>query len=81
MKKPNLSKIGKWMKDNKFFIIGAIGMLVSEAGFLTQGVKEGYYDGAADGANYVYDKVEKIDPETQKILKEELIKDGCDFYD
>ena len=69
------------MKDNKFFIIGAIGMLVSEAGFLTQRVKVGYYDGASDGANYVYDKVEKIDPETQKILKEELIKDGCDFYD
>ena len=78
MKKQNLSKNGKWMKDNKFFIIGAIGMLISEAGFLTQGVKEGYHAGAEDGANYVYDKV---DPETQKILKEILIKDGCDFYD
>ena len=78
MKKPNLSKIGKWMKDNKCFIIGTIGVFVAEAGFLTQGVKEGYHAGAEDGANYVYDKV---DPETQKILKEELIKDGCDFYD
>ena len=84
--KPNLSKIGKWMKDNKCFIIGTIGVFVAEAGFLTQGVKEGYHAGAKkgyhagaeDGANYVYDKV---DPETQKILKEELIKDGCDFYD
>ena len=81
MKKPNLSKIGKWMKDNNGFIIGMIGLFVAEAGFLTQGVKEGYHSGAEDGANYVYDKVEKIDPETQKILKEELIKDGCDFYD
>ena len=81
MKKPNLSKIGKWMKDNKCFIIGTIGVFVAEAGFLSQGAKEGYHAGAEDGANYVYDKVEKIDPETQKILKEELIKDGCDFYD
>ena len=79
--KPNLSKIGKWMKDNKCFIIGTIGVFVAEAGFLTQGVDKGYHAGAKDGANYVYDKVEKIDPETQKILKEELIKDGCDFYD
>ena len=81
MKKPNLSKIGKWMKDNKCIIIGTIGVFVAEAGFLTQGVKEGYHAGAEDGANYVYDKVVKIDPETQKKLKEELIKDGCDFYD
>ena len=78
MMKPNLSKIGKWMKDNKCFIIGTIGVFVAEAGFLTQGVKAGYHDGAEDGANYVYDKV---DPEIQKILKEELIKDGCNFYD
>ena len=78
--KPNLSKIGKWIKDNNALIIGTIGVFVAEAGFLTHGVKEGYHAGAEDGANYVYDKVEKIDPETQKILKEELIKDGCDFY-
>ena len=81
MKKPNLSKIGKWMKDHNGFIIGMIGVFIAEAGFLSQGVKEGYHAGAEDGSNYVYDKVEKIDPETQKILKEELIKDGCDFYD
>ena len=81
MMKPNLSKIGKWIKDNRCFIIGTIGVFVAEAGFLSQGVKEGYHAGAEDGANYVYDKVEKIDPEKQKILKEELIKDGCDFYD
>ena len=81
MKKPNLSKIGKWMKDNKCFIIGTIGVFVAEAGFLAQGAIEGHHDGTKYGANYVYDKVEKIDPETQKKLKEELIKDGCDFYD
>ena len=46
MKKPNLSKIGKWMKDNKCFIIGTIGVFVAEAGFLAQGVKEGYQAGA-----------------------------------
>ena len=81
MKKPNLSKIGKWMKDNKCFIIGTIGVFVAEAGFLTQGVKEGYNAGRIDGANYIYGKVEKNYPEVQKTLKEELVKDGCTFYD
>ena len=46
-----------------------------------EGWNDGYHEGAEDGSNYVYNKVEKIDPETQKILKEELIKDGCKFYD
>ena len=81
MMKPNLSKIGKWMKDHNGLIIGTIGVFVAEAGFLTQGVKDGYHAGATDGANYIYDKVEKIDPEVQKTLKEELGKDGCTFYD
>lgn len=81
MTKPNLSKIGKWMKNHNGFIIGMIGVFVAEAGFLTQGVKDGYHAGATDGANYIYDKVEKIDPEVQKTLKEELGKDGCKFYD
>ena len=81
MKKPNLSKIGKWAKNNKGGIIGLLGLLVAEIGFMSQGFNDGYHDGAEDGSNYVYNKVEKIDPETQKILKEELIKDGCDFYD
>ena len=81
MMKPNLSKIGKWMKDNKCFIIGAIGVFIAEAGFITQGVNDGYRAGAEDGANYVYNKVEKNYPEVQKTLKEEMIKDGCDFYD
>ena len=42
MKKPNLSKIGKWMKDNKYFIIGTIGVFVAEAGYLSQGCD--FYD-------------------------------------
>ena len=66
MMKPNLSKIGKWIKDNNALIIGTIGVFVAEAGFLTYGVKEGYQAGITDGANYIYDKVEKIDPEVQK---------------
>ena len=81
MKKLNLSKIGEFVKSNKAGIVGIIGLAIAEIGFMKQGFNDGYHEGAEDGSNYVYNKVEKIDPETQKILKEELIKDGCDFYD
>lgn len=79
MKKLNLSKIGKWVKNNKAGIVGIIGLAMAEIGFMRQGFKDGAEAGAEAGANYMYDKVEKIDPETQKILKEELIKDGVIF--
>ena len=81
MMKPNLSKIGKWMKDNKCFIIGAIGVFVAEAGFLSQGVKDGYRAGAEDGADYVLRKTKSMDDGTFEKLKDEMVKDGCTFYD
>ena len=81
MKKPNLSKIGKWMNDNKCFIIGAIGVFVAEAGFLAHGAKEGYDKGANHGADYVLGKAKSMDDGTFEKLKDEMVKDGCKFYD
>ena len=81
MKKPNLSKIGKWAKNNKGGIIGVLGLLVAEIGFMSQGFKDGKNDGAIWGADYVLTKAKDLDDGTFEKLKNEMTKDGCTFYE
>ena len=81
MKKPNLSKIGNWAKGHKGLILGIAGMIAAEIGFLSQGIYDGVEKGANSGADYVLKKAKEIDSGTYETLKEEMIKDGCIFYD
>ena len=81
MKKPNLSNIGKWVKNNKGGIIGLLGLLVAEIGFMSQGFNDGVESGANHGADYVLNKAKSMDDGTFEKLKNEMTKDGCTFYD
>ena len=81
MKKPNLSKIGKWVKNNKGGIIGLLGLVAAEIGFMNQGFKEGTECGNNRGADYVLGKAKSMNDGTFEKLKDEMIKDGCEFYD
>ena len=81
MKKPNLSKIGKWAKNNKGAIVGVLGLLVAEIGFMSQGFNDGVESGTGLGADYVLTKAKDLDDGTFEKLKNEMTKDGCKFYD
>ena len=81
MKKPNLSKIGKWAKNNKGVIVGFIGVVITEIGFVSQGFNDGIECGANHGADYVLKKAKSMDDGTFEKLKDEMVKDGCAFYD
>lgn len=85
MMKPNLSKIGKWAKNNKGGIIGLLGLIVTEIGFMSQGFNDGVERGAIHGANYgvdyVLNKAKSMGDGTFEKLKNELVKDGCKFKD
>ena len=81
MKKPNLSKIGKWAKNNKGGIIGVLGLLVAEIGFMSQGFNDGVESGVNHGADYVLNKAKSTDDGTFEKLKNEMVKDGCKFYE
>ena len=79
--KPNLSKIGKWAKNNKGGIIGLLGLVVVEIGFMSQGYNDGIKRGANHGADYVLGTAKSMDDGTFEKLKDEMVKDGCKFYD
>ena len=85
MKKLNLSKIGKLAKNNKAGIVGLLGLITSEIGFLCQGFNDGVERGAIHGANYgvdyVLNKAKSMGDGTFEKLKNELVKDGCKFKD
>ena len=81
MMKPNLSKIGKWAKNNKGCIVGLLGLIVAEIGFLSQGFNDGVESGANHGADYVLGKAKSMDDGTFEKLKDEMVKDCCTFYD
>ena len=81
MKKLNLSKIGKWVKNNKVGIVGLLGLITAEIGFLSQGFKDGKDNGVNLGVDYVLNKAKDLDDGTFEKLKNEMVKDGCKFYD
>ena len=81
MKKPNLSKIGKWAKNNKACIVGLLGLITAEIGFLSQGFKDGQDNGVNLGVDYVLNKAKDLDDGTFEKIKDEMVKDGCKFYD
>ena len=81
MNKPNLSKIGKWVKNNKGCIVGLLGLVVAEISFMSQGFDDGVKCGANHGADYVLGKAKSMDDGTFEKLKDEMVKDGCKFYD
>ena len=81
MMKPNLSKIGKLVKNNKGVIVGSLGFLVVEIGFMSQGYNDGIKRGADYGADYVLEKAKSMGDGTFEKLKDEMVKDGCIFYD
>ena len=81
MMKPNLSKIGKWAKNNKGGIIGLLGLIAAEIGFMSQGFNEGVEHGAIHGANYALNKAKDLDDGTFEKIKDEMVKDGCKFKD
>ena len=81
MKKPNLSKIGKWAKNNKVGIVGLLGLITAEIGFLSQGFKDGKDNGVNLGVDYVLNKAKDLDDGTFEKIKNEMVKDGCKFYD
>ena len=81
MKKLNLSKIGKWAKNNKAGIVGLIGLVITEIGFLCQGFNDGVERGANLGVDYVLNKTKDLDDGTFEKIKDEMVKDGCKFYD
>lgn len=76
MMKPNLSKIGKWAKNNKGGIIGLLGLIVAEIGFMSQGFNDG-----VERVDYVLNKAKSMGDGTFEKLKNELVKDGCKFKD
>lgn len=63
MMKPNLSKIGKWAKNNKIGIVGLLGLITAEIGFLIQGFNDGVERGANFGVCYVLNKAKDLDIE------------------
>lgn len=81
MMKPNLSKIGKLVKNNKGGIVGLLGLVVVEIGFMSQGFNDGVEHGTNYGADYVLTKAKDLDDGTFEKLKNEMVKDGCKFYD
>ena len=81
MMKPNLSKIGKLVKNNKGGIVGLLGLVVVEIGFMSQGYNDGIKRGADYGADYVLEKAKSMGDGTFEKLTDEIVKDGCDFYD
>lgn len=68
-------------KNNKGGIIGLLGLIVAEIGFMSQGFNDGVERGAIYGVDYVLNKAKSMGDGTFEKLKNELVKYGCEFKD
>lgn len=75
-------KIGDFNKMQRHnYLLATIGAIACVIGLTNASYNKGVVKGANHGADYVLRKAKSIDDGTFEKLKNEMIKDGCKFYE